>query len=862
MKLKGFTSFRDEQVIDFRDLDLFALWGPTGSGKSSLLDAMTYALFGHVERVGTQTTQLVSQGQPRMAVTLDFTAGDKSYRVTRSTPSRGGASARLEELQGNRYVTSGPGADTVRGVNRMVVERIGLDYEAFTRSVVLPQGKFAEFLVGDANKRRDILTELLGLELFEKMARRANELKREAANYADTKQGVVDSEYADVSAAAVAEAEAVVTAARAKATSAAESEKELEALWRAWHQQETAREAVRACAGDIRMFAEDFTARARDLEDLVDEATEAKSRAAQAREGEREAAESLEEASKRRAEAEDRWGSRERIADLRVEAHRLVDARSELEAVESSVTAARAKETAHRSRLAESERSLDEARAMLKQAADAVTAQEARHEAAHREDMVGSLVAGLHPGAPCPVCERPLEAIPHVASGHLESAQRELVALRDAKRQQEQIVASADRAHAAAERALQDALEGVARCAKELDGKAAKVTSLTEELARETFAGELPEEPHKELSDRLRRLEELTSLQESAQRHLETARRRALDEEAVLTRVNGRVAAERAALDGAGLRAALQRIEVAAPNLEIPPLFPDELPDDASELASIAAGAAKELDALHGDLEDHARERRRVQTEMMEKARRSIPADLEVWGDDIDELIDRMRDAKTTCSTAAALAEREAASMREKLVARTNLEEQIAGHRVDQATYSDLQKELKNDSIVQFLQAEALCVLAAGATEHLWDLSNGRYRLVYEGDRFFVVDSWNGEERRHVRTLSGGETFLASLALALALSEQVQLLAVSERRRLDSLFLDEGFGTLDAEALEEVIQAIEQLGGDGRLVGVITHVPELAERLPVRLEVTKSPRGSSVRRTGAEAAIGLEAAQP
>ena len=107
------------------------------------------------------------------------------------------------------------------------------------------------------------------------------------------------------------------------------------------------------------------------------------------------------------------------------------------------------------------------------------------------------------------------------------------------------------------------------------------------------------------------------------------------------------------------------------------------------------------------------------------------------------------------------------------------------------------------------------------------------------------MDTWNGDDERSVRTLSGGETFLASLALALALADQVRAISVTDRAGLDSLFLDEGFGTLDPESLRTVIDAIEQLGGDGRLVGVITHVRELAEQFP-RVEVEKSPRGSRV----------------
>src|SRR6266487_1643627 len=99
LELKGFTAFRDGAELDFTDLDVFAISGPTGSGKSSLLDAVTYALYGRVERVGDRVGQLVSQGQPRMSVTLEFEVGPQRYRVTRSTPSAKGATKILLERQ-------------------------------------------------------------------------------------------------------------------------------------------------------------------------------------------------------------------------------------------------------------------------------------------------------------------------------------------------------------------------------------------------------------------------------------------------------------------------------------------------------------------------------------------------------------------------------------------------------------------------------------------------------------------------------------------------------------------------------------------------------------------------------------------
>ncbi|MGH2527978.1 MAG: AAA family ATPase, partial [Actinomycetota bacterium] len=198
LELKGFTAFRDVQTVDFGALDLFAIAGPTGSGKSSILDAITYALYGYVERVGKQVGQLVSQGQPRMAVTFEFAVGDERYRVTRTTPSKGVTKIMLERWEGAAWRQAGEGADHVREADAMIREAVGLDYDAFTRSVLLPQGRFAEFLVGDAKDRRAILTELLGLELFTRLRERAGDLARASAASAQANERLLETEYAGV----------------------------------------------------------------------------------------------------------------------------------------------------------------------------------------------------------------------------------------------------------------------------------------------------------------------------------------------------------------------------------------------------------------------------------------------------------------------------------------------------------------------------------------------------------------------------------------------------------------------------------------------------------------------------------------
>src|SRR5688572_21687791 len=106
LELSGFTCFRTSTTVDFRELDLFAITGPTGSGKSSLLDAMIYALYGRAPRLRREINQLVSRGPDRMKVRLDFQVGKAVYRVVRSSVMAGGSlktQTVLEEQSGTDF---------------------------------------------------------------------------------------------------------------------------------------------------------------------------------------------------------------------------------------------------------------------------------------------------------------------------------------------------------------------------------------------------------------------------------------------------------------------------------------------------------------------------------------------------------------------------------------------------------------------------------------------------------------------------------------------------------------------------------------------------------------------------------------
>jgi len=157
---------------------------------------------------------------------------------------------------------------------------------------------------------------------------------------------------------------------------------------------------------------------------------------------------------------------------------------------------------------------------------------------------------------------------------------------------------------------------------------------------------------------------------------------------------------------------------------------------------------------------------------------------------------------------------------------------------------------LRANNFERWLLEEALDLLVDGASGILRELTDGQYDLIHDKGEFFVIDHHDAGLRRGVRTLSGGETFQASLALALALSEQLAGMSTTAAS-LESIVLDEGFGTLDAATLDVVAATLESLAARGdRMVGVVTHVNALAERVPVRFEVHKDARTAYVERIG------------
>ena len=182
--------------------------------------------------------------------------------------------------------------------------------------------------------------------------------------------------------------------------------------------------------------------------------------------------------------------------------------------------------------------------------------------------------------------------------------------------------------------------------------------------------------------------------------------------------------------------------------------------------------------------------------------------------------------------------------------ATATLEEEysLVGHLADMANGKNHLRLTFERYVLAFYLEDILFI----ANDRLSKMTSGRYQLLRKEDKskgnvqggleLLIFDQYTGQQR-HVKTLSGGEAFKASLSLALGLAEVVQSHAGGVS--LETMFIDEGFGTLDPESLDQAIESLMDIQSSGRLVGVISHVPELKERIDARLEVESSQQGST-----------------
>jgi len=181
LEVEGFSSFRNRTVVDFKDTNLFAFTGSTGAGKSSLLDAICFALYGSVPRYGeTRIQNIMHSSVDETRVRLDFEVQGKKYMVVRVLrKQQGTASAKESRLECEHSDYPDPVlASSPKQILATIENLLGLTFGEFKRCVILPQGDFASFMKATSGQRQNLMKSLLGLEYFEEIQKRAGAVLR------------------------------------------------------------------------------------------------------------------------------------------------------------------------------------------------------------------------------------------------------------------------------------------------------------------------------------------------------------------------------------------------------------------------------------------------------------------------------------------------------------------------------------------------------------------------------------------------------------------------------------------------------------------------------------------------------------
>ncbi len=928
LEIQGFTAFRERQEIALDEYDLFTIMGPTGAGKTSLLDAMIYALYGRVPRMGGKGLgDLVSQGLTESRISLEFAIDDARYRVTRRLRRDGHTTSPIfERAEDSDWVSDLEGSG-VKAVERRVRELVKLDFDGFTRAVVLPQGEFQRFLRGDRDERRAVLTDLLGLEYYLDMGRRARARSKTLEVEIETTASILAEQYADATPQRLAELKAERTTAQQRAKTLAKAlttatkldgesialragrasiqeqadqiddirsqlGRKLDACREAREREDQRTNALsEARQRDKRTTKDATTARAR-LNRIIEQhgTLEALARAESAVDTHAQCDKDLGQRQKRLGDlASDINGLTTRLESARTRVRELKTAvnkagskaeRAESAAETASKAAAHTADQLARAETAAEERSAADAEAARctervgaasqtkQQALQALKDTERKHGELARAQMAATLSQRLHAGDPCPVCHRALDVAPgvdkHVAEALADADSRlakarskaetagnthagaeaankaaqnrltksqkaisvALAGVKDIETLRKQVTETQTLADKRAEEvapareALQTATkaEGDARVeaqafATELSGKIAYRKSLDQECKqlrvrlgqtaktlRAHFKGRVPADAAQRLSRRREAVGKAHDDLEKNQQAVAEARGELQASTEALAQLNRELSALDA--DISALRARCQAageamtatIKTVASACQLAPLPRTVLARETqvSDLGAWCDGAQRTLTVVDGDC-DKALHKLGKQLVTLAVTNRVEVADGSTPLHALRDAQEAARDDRVRCETAVE-------QLEQRVADRNELTQSIADKRAETEVLKVLIGELRADRFIQFIIQHTLDLLAVRASEQLMRISSDRYSLVSHDGEFHVIDHVNADEQRTVKTLSGGETFLASLSLALALSQHVGELATEGMgAKLEAVFIDEGFGQLDAE---------------------------------------------------------------
>ena len=928
----------------YRDDNLYAITGPTGAGKTTILDAISLALYGRtprLARIGKAGNEIMSRHSGTCHAEITFSTRTGRYRSHwsqhRARRKAGGElqnpKHELADAESGELLATGL-KDVAAAIERLT----GMDYQRFTRAMLLAQGDFAAFLRAAPDERAPLLEQITGTEIYSRISIAVHERLRDALEQqrqlATETAGITPLDAATHTAltqesaalqkqlAALATRQQQTAAALARAQNIAELTAELARL----DEQHTAHQAALArFAPERERLAAAQSAALLDADyarlDTLRRAQQQNSRALAALDEQAPALARTHETAnqaltaasarvhsekQRLAAAQPRW------QQTRAYDHTLRHQREQLATLEQSAAAHTAAQTAlaaaekHAAAARENSARADVARKKTETALAAhLQGRLLREYQTEKENILRELAyhqriadleqqrAHLHDGEPCPLCgatEHPyaseLPAQPDDLTARLETLDtyiKRAETLNEQHENAQRALASAREKQQQTENTLALAAEKARNSAVHAEQHAALQQTHAQTLAaRQALLAN--RDPDAEETAQQRAIAEAEAAMEKARDTCQTAQSAAAANQQQRAQLHARLTTQQQELQTAEQQfaAALGMCsEIAAPSPagrspqrgrdgegvdDVPcapkistfsisdhphsntssraaTTFPDETAWQAARLpAATREALARQAAALDQQtLTLHTRQQDRAARLASLTAQSADDPDIATLQarHEADEHT-RQQHQQTLAANQHRLAEHKRAS--ERLAAQ---QQAIAKQAAETRRWQNLHELIgaaDGKKYRNYAQSLTFASVIAQANRQLVQLSD-RYLLTADPARpleLNIIDNYQGGETRSAKNLSGGESFIVSLALALGLAQMS-----GENMQIDSLFLDEGLGTLDEETLDSALETLAQLRTHGKHIGIISHVAALTERIATRIQITPQNGGNS-----------------
>ena len=882
IRFKCFGPYMQEQFIDFRELEksgLFLICGETGSGKTTILDAICYALYGRSsgDARGKLADMRCKKAGPTDDTTVEyiFSSGEDTYRFYRAVKPRkqrkesllaGKAQSFNEDyecqlLRDGQFLPLSDAKATQTYIDHKAEEILGLKYEQFKQVVILPQGQFEKLLTSDSDKKEEILVTLFHAEKWQKIAEQIAAQVSEEKKALDYKRMELDQQLSRFGCESLEELSALTVESGQQAEALKHS---CEALGSAVQQRKAEYDKAKEADTVFRKLeaAERTLAQLRAQQEAQALRKQQIDRAEQAEQIAPAHREYQQKANKDRQAQTELTGRKQQLLDAQQNIGRLQAEKAEHEAKRPAVEEAR-KQVLRLEGLKEVYQTLDEKKTawdkankarheadsqfagaeLALQRADAalekaVLKQQAADQvfkagqATYLRNIGSALAEKLVDGEKCPVCgsrEHPEPARP--AEDHIS----------------EQALDQLTRANEAALKAVREATGLHERAAEDKQKAELAKTSC---LQKAETAGALYEQALRQRVDGIENEAGRLSALRTLNRKIEAFEAADHSMQDRLTEADGKLRSETALAEAAGKTAETAAAALAEAGADWnAALLKSGFVDERDYLsACMAADKKQKLQAafiqFSTDLA-HAEEAVREQkTALGDQVRPDMAG--------AQQRLGAAETEKASADKQFILKEQACQEQKKSLALLEKKLPEIEQAQLRNRENMEFAKKLRGDSGVS-LQRYVLGVMLTSITREanrlLKTVYGGRYQLYRTNEasgkahkRGLELEVADQDGRRTVNSLSGGEKFLLSLSLGIGLASVVQ--AQGNGIRLEAMFIDEGFGALDGKCIDDAMEILESVRRSAGIVGIISHVERLEETIPAKIETRKTRSGS------------------